>query len=112
MRYGDVCLVSFPFTDGSSQKIRPVVVVSADKYNNRDVVVAAVTGTDLAGDDCIRIDGTNPHFAQTGLSKGSTIKCGKLFTLERSRILRRLGSLHESLQEIVRTKLADVLSIN
>lgn len=41
--FGDVVLVPFPFTDQSTTKNRPAVVVSSSAYNaNRpDIVVAA-----------------------------------------------------------------------
>jgi mRNA interferase MazF len=35
-KQGDVVLVSFPFTDLTSTKRRPAVVVSPDSFNARD----------------------------------------------------------------------------
>src|SRR5476651_587335 len=42
---GDIVLVSFPFTDLSSSKKRPALVVSPDSFNQtmQDVVLAAIT---------------------------------------------------------------------
>ncbi|HEX7593314.1 MAG TPA: type II toxin-antitoxin system PemK/MazF family toxin, partial [Anaerolineae bacterium] len=44
-KQGDVLLVPIPFTDLSSTKRRPVVVVSNDVYNRQmaDIVVVAMT---------------------------------------------------------------------
>src|ERR1039458_2914832 len=44
-RQGDIVLVSFPFTDLTSLKRRPAVVVSPNSFNvrNEDVVLVAVT---------------------------------------------------------------------
>jgi mRNA interferase MazF len=44
-RQGDIVLVSFPFTDLTSTKGRPAVVVSPNNFNarNEDVVLVAVT---------------------------------------------------------------------
>jgi|SRR5579862_2755256 len=66
---GDIVLVSFPFTDLSSSKRRPALVVSPDAFNRamQDVVLAAITsqGADEASaltiepGDCI--DGILPR---------------------------------------------------
>ena len=42
---GDIVLIPIPFTDLSSQKRRPVIVISNDEYNRTgpDVVVVAMT---------------------------------------------------------------------
>jgi mRNA interferase MazF len=44
--FGDVVLVSFPFTDQSASKQRPAVVVSSAVYNRErhDFILMAVTG--------------------------------------------------------------------
>ena len=40
MNQGDICLVTFPFTDGTGAKLRPVLVVSTDAFNDgADIVV-------------------------------------------------------------------------
>ncbi|MFH0983509.1 MAG: type II toxin-antitoxin system PemK/MazF family toxin, partial [Planctomycetota bacterium] len=40
MKCGSVCLTQFPFTNGTSAKMRPVLVVSKDEFNaGEDVVV-------------------------------------------------------------------------
>ena len=42
---GDVVLVPFPFTDQSTTKKRPAVVISSHAYNNErpDLIIMAVT---------------------------------------------------------------------
>ena len=44
-RRGDIVLVSFPFTDLSSSKRRPALVISPDSFNEQgqDVVLIAIT---------------------------------------------------------------------
>lgn len=42
---GDILLIPIPFTDLSSQKRRPVIVISNNVYNQKttDVVIVAMT---------------------------------------------------------------------
>jgi mRNA interferase MazF len=43
--FGNVLLVPFPFTDQSTIKKRPAIVVSSDRYNQQhiDLILIAVT---------------------------------------------------------------------
>jgi mRNA interferase MazF len=45
LQQGDIVLIPVPFTDLSSRKRRPVVVISTDRYNaaGLDMVVVAMT---------------------------------------------------------------------
>ena len=45
IKRGDIILVPFPFSDQSGQKVRPVLVVSNDHYNNScdDLIVCGIT---------------------------------------------------------------------
>ena len=54
---GDIVLVSFPFTDLSSSKRRPALVVSPDSFNDtmQDLVLAAITSQG-AVDGALTID--------------------------------------------------------
>ena len=54
---GDVVLLPFPFTDLSSSKRRPALVISPDAFNDQmqDLVVAAIA-SQLAADHAITID--------------------------------------------------------
>ncbi len=88
---GDVLLLPFPFTDLSTTKRRPAVVLSTDAYNMRqvDLIVAPIT-SDVAHrqpDDCVLND-----WAAAGLVKPSVVKA-VIGTIEQTQVLRKLGSL-------------------
>ena len=90
--FGDVLLVPFPFTDQTTTKQRPAVVVSSAAYNHQkpDVIVMAITSqlktAQAVGDVPVG------RWRQAGLLKPSVIK-PVVATLETRLVLRRLGRL-------------------
>ena len=101
--FGDVLLLPFPFTDHTTSKRRPAIVVSNRRYNvvRPDVVVMAITSQLLrsttSGDTWI-----------TYWLKPSVIK-PVFATLEQRLVLRQLGSLHAEDQAMLRTTIADII---
>jgi mRNA interferase MazF len=49
--FGDIILVLFPFTDQSTTKKRPAVVISSTPYNRErpDLIIMAVTSQIISG---------------------------------------------------------------
>lgn len=94
---GDVVLVPFPFTDLTSAKQRPAVVVSPDSLNIRrdDLVLAAITSQVPAQPDTDELLLGAAELTDTGLVKPSVIKLGKLVTIHQDLVRRRIGVLPE-----------------
>ncbi len=91
----DVVLIKFPYTDLKNIKRRPAIIISADWYNSLrdDVIVLAIT-TKLSSQsnrDAYII--APPHDKACGLIKPSVIKMGKVMTLNRGFIIKKLGEL-------------------
>jgi mRNA interferase MazF len=92
---GDIVLVPFPFTDLSSSKQRPALVVSPDTFNliRDDLLLVAITSqvpARLAPDEFAIPAG---DLAGCGLPKPSIIKLTKLVSLHRSLVIKRIGAL-------------------
>jgi|SRR2546430_2662723 len=92
---GDVVLVPFPFTDLSSAKQRPALVVSADSLNSTrdDLLVAGITSQippTLAADEFLI---SANDMKATGLPKKSIVRLSKLVSLHRQLIVKRIGTL-------------------
>lgn len=92
---GDVVLLPFPFTDLSTTKQRPAVVISSEGFNSRhpDVVVLAITSqipTALSQEEH-RLSSEDQRLA--GLPKPSIVKCSKLLTIDQRLIRKTLGRL-------------------
>ena len=87
----DVVLVSFPFTDFSSDKRRPALIISPDAYNNgRDVIIAFVTSQM----NLVRRFGDYPirQWRAAGFPKESMVRM-KIATIDKSIIVKKLGVL-------------------
>jgi mRNA interferase MazF len=97
---GDIVLVSFPFTDLSTSKRRPALVVSPDAFNDRmqDIVLVAIT-SQLTDDNALTIDPDDCSHGQ--LPKRSIVKPAKLFTIHSTLVLKTLCTLHRTKQDAV-----------
>lgn len=109
---GDVVLVAFPFTDLTSTKQRPAMVMSARWFNEKpehDCVLVAITSvipSRLARDEIRIADG---DLKNAGLVKPSIVRVGKLFTLNQTLIQKRLGKLPPGALQPVLHTLAEII---
>lgn len=92
---GDVVLVPFPFTDLTTQKQRPALVVSSIDFNaaNPDVILLAITSQipkDLAQSE-YRL--TSGEQRRAGLPRPSIVRAAKIVTLSQSLVRKTLGQL-------------------
>ena len=91
-KFGDIVLVPFPFTDQTTTKKRPAVVVSSKEYNTGrpDLIIMAITSrlhqVDKLGEKLVS------EWQKAGLIKPSGFK-PILATIENTLVLKKLGSL-------------------
>jgi mRNA interferase MazF len=109
-KFGSVVLVPFPFTDQTSIKKRPAVVVSSDRYNRQhpDVVVMAITSqsrTALLSDHR-----TIAGWQGAGLLKAWVIK-PIVTTVETQLILKTLGKLQNQDCQTLQMLLAEIFGL-
>lgn len=85
---GDLVLVPVPFTDLSSQKRRPVIIVSGNSYNRSgaDVVVVAMTSNPAMVPFSFRIQSTD--LVEGALNRPGTVRADKIYTLAKSIIVK------------------------
>lgn len=89
---GDIILIPFPFSNQTTTKRRPAVIVSSNAYNDAtsDVVIMAITSRTeetIGIGECLIKDWKN-----SGLLKPSAIKPA-ISTIEQKLILKKLGRL-------------------
>ena len=106
--FGDILLVPFPFTDQTTAKQRPAVVVSSSAYHRDrpDLILLAVTSqvrpANKVGEAAVT------KWKEAGLIKPSVLK-PLLTTIERGLIRRKLGSLTEQDRGALRTVLREII---
>ncbi len=107
-QFGEVVLVPFPFTDQSTAKQRPAVVVSSTRYNAErpDLILMAITSQQRSDPAVGELAVRSWHAA--GLLKPSAIK-PILTTLEQRLVRRRLGLLDENDRAALHQSLALIL---
>jgi mRNA interferase MazF len=92
--FGDVVLVSFPFTNLQTRKQRPAVVISNTDYQNSrsDIILMAITSQIRSplnfGEAMIE------HWAEAGLLKPSVIK-PLIATIEQVQVIKIMGKLNQ-----------------
>ncbi len=110
LRQGDVVLINFPFSDRSSSKVRPALVVSNDEHNARDVdrlFVLISSNTRVRSEEDILLSPGDADFAPSGLKRPSVLRCTKLINLDSSKLrARRLGRVSRALLERVANVIA------
>jgi mRNA interferase MazF len=98
----DLVLVPFPFTDLTTTKQRPCLILSAFQPKGlvEHYVVAMVTsnlgGLGFPGDTRLT------KWSEAGLPKPSMVRLAKVVTVERSLIRKKLGSVHSGDKQAVR----------
>jgi mRNA interferase MazF len=88
---GEVVLVRYPFSDLSSSKVRPAVIVSAP-HASQDVIIVPLTSKTtqlLSGEFVLR------DWSQVGLNVPTAVKRG-MYTVHNSLIVKSVGDLSDS----------------
>jgi|GEM_PF-371338 len=91
----DVLLLPVPFTDLSSKKVRPVIVLSGDAHNStsEDIIVIAITSQKHSTKHEIEL---HPEHMQRGyLPKVSYARADKIYTLSQQIVRKHYGTISE-----------------
>ena len=100
----DIVVLNFSFTDLSSFRRRPSLVV-ADLQGN-DIILCQITREKR--EDIYSIILKNNDFEKGGLKKESRIRPNKLFTGQKSKILYKIGNLKQFKIREVENKIIDI----
>lgn len=107
---GDIVLIPIPFTDLSSQKRRPVIVISNDAYNRKtaDIVVVAMTSNPIAADHSFTI--TSSDLERGSLNRPGKVRVDKIYTLSQSIVVKTFGRANSNVLDQIRSLLQDLVA--
>jgi mRNA interferase MazF len=91
---GTLCLVPFPFSDQTGSKVRPVIIISNNIYNERthDVIVAAITSKSQGQ---YRVKIANLDLEIGNLVKDSYIMIDNILRIAQKLILKPFAKLND-----------------
>lgn len=102
---GDILLVPIPFSDLSSQKRRPVIVISNNTYNQKttDLVVVAMTSNPETVDYSFTI--ASSDLEKGALNHPGKVRVDKIYTISQSIITKRFGRVNDEVLNRIRKEL-------
>lgn len=106
---GDILLVPIPFTDLSSQKRRPVIVVSNNRYNQNttDLVVVAMTSNPVEAAYSFTI--TSADLEKGKLNHPGKVRVDKIYTISKSIVVKTFGRVNEPVLARIRKELSELV---
>lgn len=100
LKFGDVVLLKFPFTDGKTFKRRPALVIN--DFDDGDIIVCRITSQIYKTQQDVILD----QWKESGLKLPSVIRVHKLATLEKGLVELLMGRI----DDLVKKKVATILS--
>ena len=92
----EIVLVPFPYSDLTTTKRRPVLIISNNDYNRdfQDVLVCVITSNQFKDDYSVELLETDLELGI--LAEPSIVKAHKLFTIHQSKIIKKFSLIKES----------------
>jgi len=104
---GDVVVLPFPFSDLTSSKRRPALVVAIASAD--DVILAQITSSNF--NDCYAVELADKDFSNGGINVASYVRPNKLFTADINIIAYKAGNVKVEKLKDVATIITDLVSI-
>jgi mRNA interferase MazF len=105
---GDVVLIPVPFTDLSSARRRPVIVISNDAYNRTttDMVVVGMTSNLTPHPHSFLL--TSADLVSGTLKHPGRVRVDKIYTLSQGIAVKTFGKVNDATLDRIRQMLADL----
>ena len=104
----EIWLVPFPFSDFSGRKVRPVLILSKDKFNHasQDLIDCGITSN-------LSKDYYAVHFSKKDLEEGSImetscIKAENLLRIDKRILIKKIGKVKKEMLSSVLKKVEEI----
>jgi len=109
-------LLTGPFLIEREVKVRPSLVVQADRLNQQldDTIIALITSSqrrNIGSSTQVLIEIDVVEGKQSGLRMDSIVQCENLLTLDQKFVIRTLGTLSDQIMQLVDDGLKSVLEL-
>jgi len=88
---GDIVVVRFPFSDLSSKKLRPAIIVAIAEYN--DPILLHITSNPYSSKNTVSLEVKD--FLEGSLPQKSFIRIDKIFTLSSKLLIYKAGTVNK-----------------
>lgn len=108
---GEVVLVPFPFTDLSTQKQRPALVISSKDFNDAssDAILLAITSQIPRESQPSDYQLSPEEQRKAGLPRPYLVKAGKVVTLSQALVRKTVGRVPEETVDRIVKKLVSIV---
>ena len=105
----DIVLITFPFSDLQSSKVRPAIVLSNDKYNDRsdDFVAVPITSNLRWKDYAIFI--TSKELESGKLIVDSKVKVDRVFSVSQRLVRMKIGRVRADVYDKITRMLLELV---
>jgi mRNA interferase MazF len=106
LQAGDIVLVTFPFTDLTTAKLRPAVIISNEAVHRSEddytlLFISSVIPSQIQPYE-VFFSTTHPDFKESGLKKDSLLKTNKITTVQKKLLKRHIGRLGDQIRDAVK----------
>ena len=93
----DIFLVPFPFSDFSGSKVRPVLIISNNRFNNssKNIIVCGITSNLDKKEYSIKID--NKSIIERELYDSCCIKTENILKIDKELLIKKIGKLKQEI---------------
>jgi len=91
----DLILVPFPFSDQSRRKVRPVIIISNDNFNDNSEDILVVGVTSNISRDNFSIELKNDDLEEGKLITKCHVKIDNILKLDKELIMKKIGRINK-----------------